>query len=109
MQATMIVRRFPIQAFVIALVTAAVLILGAAGGYWLRSLAAPAAATTVARAAAPSAAPVLLDREAVAPSVAASGQNPQGLRGSSQGLFGSGGAPDESNADLSTHRSGIQY
>ena len=46
MQATFPLRRSSIQGFVIALTVAAVLIVGAAGGYWLRSLA-PQATTTV--------------------------------------------------------------
>jgi hypothetical protein len=90
----MTVRRFPIQAFAVALLIAAALILGAASGYWLRSMSIPAASpATVVTAAAPT----------------YHSQDPANLRGSSQGLFGSGDASGSSNADLSTHRSGIQY
>ncbi len=95
MQATFPLRRSSIQGFVIALAVAAVLILGAAGGYWLRSLA-PQATTTV--------------------TVARAAQQ-SSPTGSSQGLFGNsnplatgGGAGARAGADdLSTHRSGIQY
>jgi hypothetical protein len=62
MQATMTARRLPIQAFVIAFVTAAVLILGAAGGYWLRSLSVPAISSVTVVSAAPAGAPVQLTR-----------------------------------------------
>lgn len=94
MQATMTVRRFPIQAFAVALLIAAALIVGAASGYWLRSTSTPAAS----------------------PATVVSGgtptyhtEDPANLRGSSQGLFGSGDASGNSETDLSTHRSGIQY
>ena len=95
MQATVPLRRSSIQGFVIALAVATVLILGAAGGYWLRSLA-PQATTTV--------------------TVARAAQQ-SSPTGSSQGLFGNsnplatgGGAGARAGADdLSTHRSGIQY
>lgn len=96
MQATFTMRRFPIQAFAIALLVAAVLILGAAGGYWLRS-ASTTSSSTIARAATSSVAP---DHQS---------QAPAGLRGSSQGLFGSSNGSDSLGADVSTHRSGIQY
>lgn len=94
MQATFPLRRSSIQGFVIALAVAAVLILGAAGGYWLRSLAPHATTVTVARQAQQSS-----------------------PTGSSQGLFGTsnplatGGAAGvgAGTDELSTHRSGIQY
>jgi hypothetical protein len=97
MQATFTMRRFPVQAFAIALLTAVVLILGAAGGYWLRSLSATSSSIVARPAASSVAAP------------AYQSQAPAGIRGSSQGLFGSSNGSDNSNADLSTHRSGIQY
>jgi len=94
MQATFPLRRSSIQGFVIALAVAAVLILGAAGGYWLRSLAPQATTTvTVARA---------------APQSSPTGWS-QGLFGSSNPLATSGGAGGGRADDLSTHRSGIQY
>jgi hypothetical protein len=93
MQATAL-RRPSIEGFVIALAVAAVLILGAAGGYWLRSLA-PQATTTV-----------TVARAALQSSPTGSSQ---GLFGSSNALATNGGASAGRADDLSTHRSGIQY
>lgn len=47
MQGSLTLVRFPIRAFVMALIAAAVLVLGAAGGYWLRGNQAPVSAPTV--------------------------------------------------------------
>lgn len=95
MQATFPLRRSSIQGFVIALAVAAVLILGAAGGYWLRSLAPQATTTVTVARAAQQATPI---------------GSSQGLFGSSNPLATSGGAGAGARADdLSTHRSGIQY
>lgn len=112
MQASLTFRRFAIQPLVIAMVALAVLILGATGGYWLRSQTESAVTRVV----------------VAAPQIPVT-QAPQNLRGSSQGLFGtanngagSSAGPDESSHQLgaatsggsvapdeSTHRARIQY
>jgi len=94
MQATFPLRRSSIQGFVIALAVAAVLILGAAGGYWLRSLAPQATATVTVARAAPQLSPI---------------GSSQGLFGGSNPLATSGRAGAGRTDDLSSHRSGIQY
>jgi hypothetical protein len=55
MQAAFPLRRFPIQALVIVLAMFALLVLGGAGGYWLRSLAPQAVSTSTVNVPAPAA------------------------------------------------------
>ena len=72
MQATFPVRRVQLRAFILLLAVPIILILGAVGGYWLRSQAEPAVITVAAQQAAPRiASGGLLDRNATAPATTA--------------------------------------